>query len=365
MDAVIWLEEYLAGWTKILFIVSHSQDFMNEVCTHIVRLDQKYKKLRYYAGNYDTYVETRRAQDKVQLKAYEAEQRDIAEIKEFIAKYGHGTAKMVKQAQSREKLLEKKLEAGLTELPEVDQILEWDFPDPGELSSPVLMCQELSFGYPGCAPLYHNVDFGIDLQSRIALVGPNGAGKTTLVKLLAGELYPTSGAVRPHSHLRMARYTQHFDDVLDLSMTPIEFFKAVVMPKEEPDKIRSWLGRYGTGGSVQTQVMEQLSAGQKARIVFARMAYSKPHLLLLDEPTNALDMNAIDSLARSINNFAGGVILVSHDMRLISQVAKTLWICDHKKVEEYKGDIMKFKLAMRKQMKAGSGPSKLAQHSNG
>jgi len=366
MDAVIWLEDYLSTWSKILFFVSHSQDFMNNVCTHIVRLDATYKKLRYYAGNYDTYCSTRADQDKVAVKAFEKEQAEIAEIKEFIARFGHGTQKMIKQAQSREKLLEKKLEAGLAVLPEMDQILDFAFPDPGELPTPVLMCQELSFGYPGCKELYSNVEFGIDLGSRVALVGPNGAGKTTLVKLLAGELIPTEGAVRPHSHLRIARFTQHFEDVLDLTKTPIEFFKSVVMPKAELDQVRSWLGRYGCAGSVQSQIMGHLSDGQKARIVFAKMANTKPHLILLDEPTNALDMNAIDSLARAINTFKGGVILVSHDMRLISQVAKELWICDHKKVEQYKGDIMKFKLAMRAQIKGSSGkPAALAQHANG
>ena len=113
MEAVIWLEDYLAGWTKILFFVSHSQDFMNNVCTHIVRLDKEYKKLRYYAGNYDMYVKLRRDQDNTQLRAYETEQREIAEIKEFVAKFGHGSVKMVRQAQSREKLLEKKVGSGV------------------------------------------------------------------------------------------------------------------------------------------------------------------------------------------------------------------------------------------------------------
>lgn len=120
IEAVLWLEEYLSKWNKILFFVCHSQDFMNQVCTHIVRLDMTYKKLRYFSGNYDTYVQTRRDQDMVQMRQYEAEQRDIAEIKDFIARFGHGTVKMVRQAQAREKLLEKKLEAGLTEFPEQD-----------------------------------------------------------------------------------------------------------------------------------------------------------------------------------------------------------------------------------------------------
>jgi ATP-binding cassette, subfamily F, member 2 len=131
MEAVLWLEDYLANWNKILFFVCHSQDFMNNVCTDIVRLDMTYKKLRYYSGNYDTYVQTRRDQDMVQMRQYETEQREIAEIKDFIARFGHGTVKMVRQAQSREKLLQKKLEAGLTPMPEKDPEYDWTFP--GEL----------------------------------------------------------------------------------------------------------------------------------------------------------------------------------------------------------------------------------------
>merc|ERR1711966_102942 len=107
MDAVLWLEDYLSNWDKILFFVCHSQDFMNNVCTHIVRLDMTYKKLRYYSGNYDMYTKLRKDQDMVQMRQYEAEQRDIAEIKDFIARFGHGTVKMVRQAQAREKLLAK------------------------------------------------------------------------------------------------------------------------------------------------------------------------------------------------------------------------------------------------------------------
>ena len=126
---------YIFVTCYIFQIYSHSQDFMNNVCTNIVRLDMTYKKLRYYSGNYDTYVQTRRDQDMVQMRAYEAEQRDIADIKEFIARFGHGTVKMVRQAQAREKLLQKKLEAGLTPLPEQDPDWDWTFPDAGQVST--------------------------------------------------------------------------------------------------------------------------------------------------------------------------------------------------------------------------------------
>ena len=360
MDAVLWLEEYLSQWEKILFFVCHSQDFMNNVCTHIVRLDMTYKKLRYYSGNYDTYVQTRRDQDMVQTRQYEAEQRDIAEIKDFIARFGHGTVKMVRQAQAREKLLQKKLEAGLTQMPEADPHWDWSFPDAGQLPVPVLAIENVSFNYPGGKELYSKVDFGVDLQTRVALVGPNGAGKTTLIKLMTGELTPTKGQIKKNMHLKISRFTQHFEEKLDLTMTPLDFFKQKLMPEEPIERIRPLLGRYGCTGDQQSQVMGQLSAGQKARIVFAIIAHEKPHLLLLDEPTNPLDMESIDALARCLNKFKGGVLMISHDMRLISQCAQEIYVCDHKKVTKYTGDIMDFKLHTKKE-----NSKKLAQHMNG
>lgn len=322
MDAVLWLEEYLSKWDRILFFVCHSQDFLNNVATHVVRLDQTYKKLRYYSGNYDMYVQTRRNQDMVQWRTYETEQREIAEIKDFIARFGHGTVKMVRQAQSREKLLQKKLEAGLTPKPEVDPQYDWTFPDAGQLPVPVLSVENVSFNYPGGKELYSKVDFGVDLQTRVALVGPNGAGKTTLIKLMTSELQPTKGQIKKNMHLKISRFTQHFEDKLDLDMTPMDFFKQKLMPQEPIERIRSLLGRFGCSGAQQQQVMDQLSAGQKARIVFAIIAHEKPHLLLLDEPTNPLDMESIDALARCVKAFKGGVIMISHDMRLISQCAE-------------------------------------------
>jgi len=360
MEAVLWLEDYLAKWDKILFFICHSQDFMNNVCTNIVRLDPTYKKLRYYGGNYDTYVQTRRDQDMVQMRAYEAEQRDISEIKDFISRFGHGTVKMVRQAQAREKLLQKKLEAGLAEMPEEIKRWDWNFPDAGNLPMPVLAIENVSFAYPNSEQLYTNVDFGVDLQTRVCLVGPNGAGKTTLFKLICGELRPTKGQIKMNSHLKISRFTQHFEEKLDLSMTPMDFFKEKLMPKETIERIRSLLGRYGCTGAMQSQVMNELSAGQKARIVFAIISYEKPHLLLLDEPTNPLDMESIDALARCLNNFKGGVVVISHDMRLISQCAEEIYVCNDKSVTKYKGDIMSFKMHAKKDHSA-----RLAQHQNG
>lgn len=185
-------------------------------------------------------------------------------------------------------------------------------------------------------------------------------GKTTLIKLMTGELQPTKGQVKRNMHLKISRFTQHFEEKLDMSMTPLDFFKQKVMPDEPIEKIRPLLGRYGCSGDQQSQVMDQLSAGQKARIVFAMIAHEKPHLLLLDEPTNPLDMDSIDALARCLRNFKGGVLMISHDMRLISQCAEAIYICDNKMITKYSGDIMKFKMKTRKE-----NTKKLEQHMNG
>lgn len=395
MEAVVWLEEYLSKWTKILFLVSHSQDFLNNVCTHIVHHHKK--KLVYYSGNYDQFVKTRSEKEEEQEKRYKAEQDQIKHMKNYVAKFGQGNAKMAKQAQSKEKTLEKMLRGGLTEKVEAEKALDFKFPDPPALSPPVLQCNDITFGYPGCEILYRNVDFGVDLDSRVALVGPNGAGKSTLLKIMTGELQPVSGVVRPHAHLRIAKFTQHFVDVLDLSLSPLDYFLSLWTDMTREDG-RKFLGRFGISGQVQTQVMGQLSDGQKSRVVLAKMAKEAPHVLFLDEPTNHLgkrscgcslslsracvllktvcailppltlvcrllcfaDMESIDSLAKAINQFAGGVVLVSHDMRLISQVAKEIWLCDNRSVGKYVGEIADFKMQLRRQMRLDSSDGNAA-----
>jgi ATP-binding cassette subfamily F protein 2 len=271
MEAVVWLEKHLATFSKILVMVSHSQDFMNEVCTQIIRIHKK--KLEYFGGNYDQYVETRGEKEKEQMARYEWEQEQIAHMKDFIARFGHGTRKMAMQAQSREKVLQKMTDAGLVEKVEFDRKLNMTFPNPSKIPPPVLMLANISFNYPSGPKLYDNVDFGVDLDARVALVGPNGAGKTTLLKLIAGELVPTSGAVRPNPHLRMARYTQHFVDALDLSVTPLEYFQQLMpdCPVQGEGGLRSKLGRFGISGEHQTQLMAELSDGIKSRVVFALM----------------------------------------------------------------------------------------------
>ncbi|KAK8683619.1 hypothetical protein V6N13_039673 [Hibiscus sabdariffa] len=340
LEACVWLEENLKKFERILVVVSHSQDFLNGVCTNIIHMQSKTLKL--YTGNYDQYVQTRAELEENQMKQYKWEQEQIASMKEYIARFGHGSAKLARQAQSKEKTLAKMERGGLTEKVVRDKVLVFRFVDVGKLPPPVLQFVEISFGYTPDNLIYKNLDFGVDLDSRIALVGPNGAGKSTLLKLMTGELTPTDGMVRRHNHLRIAQYHQHLAEKLDMEMSALQYMIREY-PGNEEEKMRGAIGKFGLSGKAQVMPMKNLSDGQRSRVIFAWLAFRQPHLLLLDEPTNHLDIETIDSLAEALNEWDGGMVLVSHDFRLINQVAQEIWVCENQAVTRWGGGIMDFK----------------------
>jgi len=343
IEACVWLESYLANYPHTLVMISHSQDFLNSVCTNIIYLKQN--KFVYYSGNYDAFVKTKSDVEIDQMKRYHKQQEEIAHIKSFIASCGT-YANKVSQGKSRQKVLDKMEADGLIEKVVEDKKIIFTFPDPGELPLPVLHIDEVSFAYSGKEEdmLYRNLDLSVDLDSRIALVGPNGAGKSTLLKLMCGDISATKGMIKRNPHLRIGRYYQHSIDQLDMLATPLEFMRSQYKHMElEMEAWRSVIGRYGITGYAQTTQIGKLSDGQKSRIVFCCLTMNSPHILMLDEPTNHLDMECIDALADGINNFSGGLVLVSHDFRLVAQVAKEIWLCDNKTVKPFRGDIKQYK----------------------
>jgi ATP-binding cassette subfamily F protein 2 len=188
LGACVWLEDYLATYPKILCVISHSQDFLNTVCTHMMELTQE-GKLDMYGGNYDRFVQTKEENRVNTMKRFKKEQDDIKHLKQFISSCGT-YSNMVKQAQSKQKIIDKMVEAGLAREPLPEPKYTFDFPKCGTLPVPVLSFKDVAFSWSGKKTdyLYKDLSFGVDLESRIALVGPNGAGKSTLIKLIIGEI---------------------------------------------------------------------------------------------------------------------------------------------------------------------------------
>jgi ATP-binding cassette subfamily F protein 2 len=355
LEACVWLEDYLSRYDRILILISHSQDFLNGVCTNIMNLNHK-RKLVNYGGNYDTYVKTRAELEVNQMKAYVKQQEEIAHIKKFIASAGT-YANLVRQAKSKQKIIDKMEAAGLIEKVDPPLLFKFKFSDTDKLPPPVLAFDEVSFAYSGDMKdsLYHGVNLGIDMDSRVALVGPNGAGKSTLLKLMTGELNATQGRVQRHMQLKLGKYNQHSADQLDMDLSPIDYMRRKFpdLP-QDTDHWRQSLGKYGLTGSHQTSPIGHLSHGLQTRLVFAELALSRPHMLLLDEPTNHLDMESIDALAEAIKTFTGGVVLVSHDFRLLKEVADHIIVVD-KGVSVFDGTIAEYKKILQKKSRENAG----------
>ncbi|KAG6174467.1 ABC transporter ATP-binding protein arb1 [Claviceps purpurea] len=350
LEACVWLEEYLKKWDRTLVLVSHSMDFLNGVCSNMI--DMRDTKLLYYGGNYDSYHKTRAENETNQMKAYTKQQDEIAHIKKFIASAGT-YANLVRQAKSRQKILDKMEADGFIQPVTPDKVFTFRFADVEKLPPPVLSFDNVTFSYSGekADDLYRHLELGFDMDSRTALVGPNGVGKSTLLRLMTGKLSPTDGSVTRHTHLKLGLYSQHSAEQLDLTKSALDFVRDKYKDKSQDYQYwRQQLGRYGLTGESQTALMGTLSEGQKSRIVFALLAIDGPNMLLLDEPTNGLDIPTIDSLADAINAFSGGVVVVSHDFRLLDKIAKQILVCENQTIRRWDSSIGAYKDYLRKKM---------------
>jgi ATP-binding cassette subfamily F protein 2 len=348
LEACVWLEEYLKRFDRTLVLVSHSQDFLNGVCTNMI--DMRQQKLMLYGGNYDSYIKTRAELETNQMKQYNKQQEEIAHIKKFIASAGT-YANLVRQAKSRQKILDKMEADGLIEKVIPDRVFSFRFPPVEKLPPPVLSFDDVTFSYSGKPEdnLYEHLNFGVDMDSRIALVGPNGVGKSTLLKLMTGALAPTGGRVSRHTHLKIGVYSQHSADQLDLSKNSLEFVRDKFPHISQDFQYwRGQLGKYGLTGEGQTAKMATLSEGQRSRVVFALLAIEAPNMILLDEPTNGLDIPTIDSLADAINAYEGGTVVVSHDFRLLDKIAKDIYVCENKTATRWDSSILAYKAKLAK-----------------
>uniref|UniRef100_A0A8C7BJ86 ATP-binding cassette sub-family F member 1 n=1 Tax=Neovison vison TaxID=452646 RepID=A0A8C7BJ86_NEOVI len=345
LNAVIWLNNYLQGWRKTLLIVSHDQGFLDDVCTDIIHLDAQ--RLHYYRGNYMTFKKMYQQKQKELLKQYEKQEKKLKELKAG-GKSTKQAEKQTKEALTRkqQKCRRKNQDEESQEAPELlkrpkEYTVRFTFPNPPPLSPPVLGLHGVTFGYEGQKPLFKNLDFGIDMDSRICIVGPNGVGKSTLLLLLTGKLTPTRGEMRKNHRLKIGFFNQQYAEQLRMEETPTEYLqRGFNLPYQDA---RKCLGRFGLESHAHTIQICKLSGGQKARVVFAELACREPDVLILDEPTNNLDIESIDALGEAINEYKGAVIVVSHDARLITETNCQLWVVEEQSVSQIDGDFEDYK----------------------
>ncbi|KAL5544941.1 hypothetical protein UlMin_008725 [Ulmus minor] len=369
LRAVLWLEEYLCRWKKTLVVVSHDRDFLNTVCGEIIHLHDL--KLHFYRGNFDDFesgYEQRRKEMNKKFEIYDkqmkAAKRSGSRVQQDKVK---DRAKFVASKEASKSKGKGKGNADEDDTPREapqkwrDYSVEFHFPEPTELTPPLLQLIEVSFSYPNRKDFrLSDVDVGIDMGTRVAIVGPNGAGKSTLLNLLAGDLNPSEGEVRRSQKLRIGRYSQHFVDLLTMDETPVQYLLRLHPEQEgfsKQEAVRAKLGKFGLPSHNHLTPIAKLSGGQKSRVVFTSISMSKPHILLLDEPTNHLDMQSIDALADALDEFTGGVVLVSHDSRLISRVCddeekSEIWVVENGTVMSFPGTFEEYKEELQREIKA-------------
>ncbi|NXL04699.1 ABCF3 protein, partial [Mesembrinibis cayennensis] len=343
--AILWLETYLQTWQSTILVVSHDRNFLNAVATDIIHLHSQ--RLDTYRGDFENFMKIKEERLKNQQREYEAQQQYREHIQVFIDRFRYN-ANRASQVQSKLKLLEK-----LPELKPVDKESEviMKFPDGFEkFSPPILQLDEVDFYYDPSHYIFRSLSVSADLESRICVVGENGAGKSTMLKILMGELAPVRGIRHAHRNLKIGYFSQHHVDQLDLNISAVELL-ARKFPGKTEEEYRHQLGSYGVSGELAVRPVASLSGGQKSRVAFAQMTMSCPNFYILDEPTNHLDMETIEALAKALNKFRGGVILVSHDERFIRLVCQELWVCENATVTRIEGGFDQYRDILKEQFR--------------
>jgi len=357
LEGTIWLENYLAKYPHTVLIISHDRTLLNKSVNSILHLyDQK---LTFYQGNYDTFDNVRRA--KLAEQASMAKKQNAARdhLQAFVDRF-RAKASKAKQAQSRLKMLERMQPiASSVE----NAVAAFNFPEPTELSPPILRLDGVDVGYDGTVIL-RNLNLRIDQTDRIALLGANGQGKSTLSKLLADKLKPMDGSLIRSSKLKIGYFAQHQVDELYLDETPLQHIQRE-RPAEGQARLRARLAAGGVGKEQVDTLVGKLSGGQKARLSLLLATLDAPHLVILDEPTNHLDIESREALALALGEYQGAVILVSHDPHLINAIADQLWLVKNGTVKPYHDDLKAYKTMLLSERGGGGAASEAKKKAKG
>ena len=352
LEGVMWLENFLRTYPHTVIVVSHDRDILNAGVDAILHLENR--KLTLYSGSYDTFEDTRREQQRLQLKLRKKQDDMRRHMEAFVERF-RAKATKARQAQSRLKALAKMQPiAAAVE----DRVVPFRFPSPERpLGNPLIRIESAAVGYDPDKPVLRDLNLRLDIDDRIALLGANGNGKSTLAKLLAGRLQPSDGNRRASKKLETGFFAQHQMDDLDPAKSPYDYIAARMEDATEAQK-RARLGQLGFGADKADTKCEKLSGGEKARLLMALAAFDAPHLLILDEPTNHLDVDSREALIQGLNEYEGAVILISHDRHLVEACADRLWLVADGTAAPYDGDIASYRAQVtgpRQNLRGASG----------
>ena len=346
-ESVVWFENFLKEFKGTFIMISHDRQVLNSTVDHILHVENH--NLNLYTGNYDQFESQFAQKTLAQEAMFKKQQAFKQRVMKFVDRFGAKATK-AKQAQSRLRSLEKidMIDAIIS-----DRTISFSFPKPNNLGTSMLTINKVDAGYDEI-PILKNINLSISNDSRIALVGANGNGKSTLIKLIAGNLDPMKGSIIKKKNLKIGYFAQHQADELDLDKTGYQVLSEI--DPEKPDLfIRGVLGRFGFDKQKSETRIENLSGGEKTRLLFCLMSYHSPDLLLMDEPTNHLDIDSRLSLINSLNEFEGAIILVSHDKDIIEKVAEQILLVKDSKVNLFVDDISDYEDILKDELKPNKG----------
>ncbi|MFK7867493.1 MAG: ABC-F family ATP-binding cassette domain-containing protein [Alphaproteobacteria bacterium] len=364
IEAIIWLEQYLASYPNGFMIISHDRDMLNKCTNKILHIHRQQATI--YTGNYDQFEQERAQKQGQQQKMFEKQQAQREHLQSFIDRF-KAKASKARQAQSRVKALER---MSMVDAILMDRAIQFRFPSPPKLTHQLIKLETVSVGYGAAPPILTNLSERIEAGDRIALLGANGSGKSTMIKLIAGELAAQAGNMERANKLNIGYFAQHQAESLDGKLTPYQaLYQRVEALKGDlkETSLRSKLGAFGFNRDLSDTTINRLSGGEKARLLFAMMSLNRPNLLLLDEPTNHLDMDAREALIHALNDFEGAVIMVSHDSSMIERVADQLWLINDGTCQHFDGDFQdyrRFVLQAGNPSKQNSAGKKSKSHKN-
>jgi len=335
LDASVWLEQWLRNYEGTLLIISHDRDFLDNVVSSITHIE--HKKCWSYKGNYSVFEKLRAERLAQQQATFEKQQRRKAEIHQFVARFSAKASK-ARQAQSRIKELQRMEDIAPAH---VDSPFDFHFFDSKPSYSALTSLHDADLGYAG-QPVIDKANIELLPGSRIGLLGPNGAGKSTLIKSLVGNLPLLCGERKQSDNLMLGYFAQHQVEELFVDETPLEHLRRL-RPGETPARLRSRLAGFGLGPAQAETHVGKLSGGQKSRLSLLIATIEAPQMLILDEPTNHLDIESREALGEALTAYSGAVILVSHDMHLLSLVADRLWLVSDGTVKPYEGDLESYR----------------------